>query len=82
MPILPVKNSETKPIRKKTNYVKLTGYAAVGSGVFSAIATNKNKVKLHKQLAYLTGIFAALHIAIVEWYQLKFKKPETNKTPV
>ena len=74
MPILPVKNSETKPIRKKTNYVKLTGYAAVGSGVFSAIAANKNKVKLHKQLAYLTGIFAALHMLRVLSYHAKCRE--------
>ena len=62
--------------KKKNNYVKITGYGAAASGTASIIAIKAKKVKLHKSLAYISGLLSLAHIGIVEWYQYKFK---TNK---
>ncbi len=60
--------------------VKITGYGALATGVASAIAGNKKKIKLHKQLAYITGILTLAHLAIVEWRHAQKKKTNTDKT--
>lgn len=74
MAISPI--TQNTPQRKKHNYVKITGWTATGLGTASVIAAKtkglKHKMKLHKNLAYLAGIFTLAHIAILESY--KFKK--------
>lgn len=62
--------------KKKTNYVKITGYGATVSGVASALAIKAKNPKLHKNLAYLAGLLTLTHIGLIEWYNHKFK---TNK---
>ena len=59
--------------RKGINTVKWTGYAAVIAGVGSGIAANKKQIKLHKNLAYIAGIFTLAHIAIVEYKKFQYK---------
>lgn len=72
MPIPPITNSNINTqTRKKPNYVKITGYAAVGAGVVSGFAAKGKKWSLHKNLAYLAGLFTAAHIGILEWYRHK-----------
>lgn len=52
-----------------------TGYAAAVLGIGSGIAGRSKKIKLHKSLAYLAGIFMIWHIGIIEYY----KHIKTNK---
>lgn len=63
-----------QPPKKRTNYVKVTGYTATALGVGSAIAAANKKIQLHKYLAYAAGILTAAHIGIVEWYHHKKSK--------
>ncbi|MBS4760074.1 MAG: hypothetical protein KHX03_05200 [Clostridium sp.] len=46
-----------------------TGYAAAALAVGSAVAGSCKKLKLHKNLAYLSGLFTLWHIGIVEYYK-------------
>ncbi len=63
-----------KPHKKVwKNPLRDTGYAAVALGVASAAAAGNRKIKLHKYLAYASGVFTLVHIGIVEYY--KHKKP-------
>ena len=62
------------PKKRKPNYTKITGYASIGAAAASAVAGNQKKIKVHKQLALLSGLLAAAHIGIVEWYHSKFNK--------
>ena len=53
----------------KPNYVKITGYGALASGVLSVWAIKKKMPKMHKEFAMLAGAFTFAHIAILEWYK-------------
>ena len=79
-PITPInKNTYSNQIKKKPNYVKITGYAAVTSGIASVIAIKNKSPKLHKNFAYLSGFFTAAHIGILEWYKhTKAPKKQQN----
>lgn len=46
-----------------------TGYAAAALAVGSAVAGSRKRLKLHKNLAYLSGLFTLWHIGIVEYYK-------------
>lgn len=64
---------------------KVTGYAAVvclGNAVVSGIVKNKSYRKTHKASAYLGAAITAVHVAQIEYYHSKFKKPEnvSNKS--
>ncbi|MGN0031908.1 MAG: hypothetical protein ACI37Q_08145 [Candidatus Gastranaerophilaceae bacterium] len=72
MPIQAINNS-TPPKRKQPNYVKWTGYGALGLGAASAIAGAKKKIKPHKFLAYTAGILAIIHTGIIEWHHFQRK---------
>ena len=64
----------THPIKKKkTNYVKITGYSATACGITSVLAIKAKRTKLHKLLAYLSGLLTLAHIGIIEWNNYKFK---------
>ena len=54
---------------KKPNYVKITGYGALASGVVSVLAIKNKMPKMHKEFAFLAGAFTFAHIAILEWYK-------------
>lgn len=77
MPIPPLNsvnpNTSTRQ-RMKINTVTATGYAALGAGAASAIAGFNKKIKPHKYLAYLAGIFAVAHTGIIEFYKFSSKK--------
>lgn len=65
-------NSQQKIITPKT-----TGYAAtVGLALttYSGITKNKTVRKTHKPFAYLTAIFTAIHIALIEYKHYQYKK--------
>ncbi len=64
--------------KMKINTVTATGYAALGAGAASAIAGFNKKIKPHKYLAYLAGIFAIAHTGIIEFY--KFRHSKKDKT--
>lgn len=70
-PSSPTQNSKNKFTFKKLlkNSVRDTGYAGAAFGVASAIAGANKKIKLHKNLAYLSGLFTLLHIGIIEYYK-------------
>lgn len=56
---------------------KNTGYAALGAMTLATLrATSKNKTikKSHKTLGWITVALTALHIGLIEYYHLKFKK--------
>ncbi len=72
--------SQTQTVKRKYNPAKISGYAAIALGVASGVAGNRQKVKLHKQLAYAAGIFTAMHIGIIEWFH--HKKKLNTKTQV
>ena len=80
MKINPIKQSNTTYFKhnNKPNYTTWTGYCAVIAGVSSVIAANRKNVKLHKNLAYIAGIFTLAHIGIVEYYKSIYKN-KTNK---
>ena len=60
-------NSKTNNMQRKFNYVKYSGYGALGLGVASGMAAGSfKKVKLHKYLAYAAGILAVVHTALIE----------------
>ncbi len=59
--------------KKKTNYVKITGYGATGAGIASVLAIKAKRAKLHKHLAYLSGLLTFSHIGLIKWYYHKFK---------
>ena len=56
------------------NTVAWSGYGAIGLGIASVIAANKKRYPLHKNLAYLAGVLALLHIGIVEYNKYKYRK--------
>lgn len=70
-PSSPTQNSKNKFAFKKLlkNSVRDTGYAAAAFCITSAIAGANKKIKLHKNLAYLSGLFTLLHIGIIEYYK-------------
>ena len=80
MPITPVFNNtqfkniqQIKPTvngKKKPNYVKITGYGALMSGLLCGTFAKKRKV--HKCFAFCALISSLAHIGILESY--KFKK--------
>lgn len=86
MPIPPVTaasaNTQTaaaKPKKLWKNPVRDTGYAGAAFGVASAVAACSKNIKLHKQLAYLCGIFTLAHIGIVEDNKYKWAKQNAPK---
>lgn len=54
------------------NYVKATGYGALGAGLICAVRYKKRKQ--HKYFAALAGILTLAHIAILESYRFKTSK--------
>ena len=76
MSIPAVSSVNTAPAPKKSgpNYVKWTGYGALGFGVASAVAGSKKKIKPHKYMAYIAGILAVAHTGLVEWHHFQRKK--------
>lgn len=70
--LYPTNFSHNNP-RQGINTVKWTGYAAVIAGVGSGIAANRKQIKLHKNLAYIAGIFTLAHIGIVEYKKFQYK---------
>ena len=62
------------PKKKKTNYVKMTGYGATGTGIASILAIKSQKPKLHKHSGYLAGMLTLAHIGIIEWSHYQYKK--------
>jgi len=67
MPVPPVNMTENTPIKRRYNTVKITGYAATGLAVASGVAGLSKKIKMHKWLAYLSAVFTALHIGVIEY---------------
>ncbi len=56
---------------------KSTGYSAtfaLGIATLSGISKNKSFRKMHKPFAYLSAIFTAIHIALIEYYHHSYKK--------
>lgn len=72
MAITPINNT-TQP-QKRFPIVKITGYAAAATGIASGIVAKNKKIKLHTNLAYITGILTAAHIALVEYFHSKKNK--------
>lgn len=56
------------------NYVSWSGYGAVAAGVASGVAAHYKKIKLHKELAYLSAALTLLHIGIVEWKKFQYRQ--------
>ncbi len=57
-----------------SNSVKISGYASLVLGTASAVAGVKKKIKPHKYMAYLAGIFAVIHTGLVEGRRYVWKK--------
>ena len=56
---------------------KTTGYAALGAMTLTtlrAITKDKTVRKSHKALGWVTVGLTALHVGLVEYYHIKFKK--------
>ena len=56
---------------------KNTGYAALGAMALTtlrAITKNKEVKKSHKTLGWITVALTALHVGLIEYYHIKFKK--------
>lgn len=56
---------------------KTTGYAAtagLGLSIISGVTKNKSFRKAHKPIAYLSALFTAIHIGLIEYYHHKYKK--------
>lgn len=53
--------------KKRVDYIQLTGYGALASGVLCA--TFAKKQKQHKLFAQLAGAFSVLHIGLLEYYK-------------
>lgn len=53
------------------NYVKITGYGALASGVLCGFTAKKRKY--HKMFAYIAGALSLAHIGILEYYKHKRK---------
>ena len=66
-------NTQKSNVRKRFP-VKETGYIATGIAVASGIAGANKKIKLHRWLAYIAGVFTALHIGLVEFAHRKFSE--------
>lgn len=64
-------NQNKKP---RVNYVKITGYGALASGVMCALTAKKRKP--HKMYALIAGLLSLAHIGILESY--KFKRSKSN----
>ncbi len=79
MQVATVNNINNTSVKKKLwkNPVRDTGYAAAVFGISSGIAGAKKKIKLHKYLAYIAGIFTLAHLGIVEYYK-HMKKSSKN----
>lgn len=77
MPIQSINNANT-PIkqRHKINTVTLSGYASLSFGLASIMAVTRKKknIKLHRNLAYISGAMALIHTGIIEWYKFNRKK--------
>ena len=66
-----------EPQKKPLLTPKNTGYAALGAMALTTLrATSKNKTikSSHKTLGWITVALTALHIGLIEYYHLKFKK--------
>ncbi len=72
MTIKAITFSQNKTLpKKRINYVSTTGYVAAASAAMSFVYAKNKNIKLHKHLGYISGIFTALHIGIIEWYHHK-----------
>lgn len=78
MAITPINNTQSITTHKKSPLVKITGYGALASGILCGVAANNKNIKLHTKLAYLAGILAVTHTALVEWFH--HQKNKSNKT--
>ena len=70
-----IQNQE--PQKKPLLNPKNTGYAALGALALTTLrATSKNKTvkKYHKTLGWITTGLTALHVGLIEYYHMKFKK--------
>ena len=63
-------NTSNSNVRKHFP-VKETGYIATGVAVASGIAGANKKLNVHRWLAYIAGVFTALHIGLVEFAHKK-----------
>lgn len=69
--------SQNKPILTPKN----TGYMALGAMALTtlrAVTKNKTVRKSHKTLGWVTVALTALHVGLVEYYHLKFKKTKKS----
>lgn len=67
------KVNQNKPFLTPKN----TGYAAAGAMILTtarAFTKQKNVVKTHKILGYITAGLTLLHIGLIEYYHHKYKK--------
>lgn len=65
------------PINNQIITPKTTGYSAtlaLGMATLSGISKNKSFRKAHKPFAYLSAVFTAIHIALIEYYHHSYKK--------
>ena len=56
---------------------RTTSYSAtlgLGLSIWSGLSKNKSFRKAHKPLAYITALLTALHIGLIEYYHIKYKK--------
>ncbi len=60
--------------KPRFNYVKITGYGALGCGVASGVLGVKKKIKPHKILAYAAALLAVIHTALIEIHHINKKK--------
>ena len=61
-----------------TTYItpKSTGYAAAAGiclAAYSGFAKNRQIKKVHKPIAFMTGVAAIMHIGIIEYYNHRYK---------
>lgn len=80
IPALPMTNSNSKPYGdNRVNYVKITGYGALGCGICCGLAGVNKKIKRHKYLAYASILLALVHTGLIEWYHYKRSKSSPEK---
>lgn len=70
---LSFKSTQSANKVSKPNYVKITGYGALVSGVVSVLAIKNKMPKMHREFALLAGAFSLAHVAILEWYKQWYK---------
>lgn len=71
MRVSSVKSYQSFGARNKSsfNYVKWSGYGALGSGILCAVTAKKRKP--HKFFALSAILFSLMHVGILESYRFK-----------